>query len=150
MPDGHNREDDGVDAKARRAVRTNNFTQQTNTVDVDKRMYAPWCLSSLELTPTNSRMAYIEENLYIRSQPLDPSKSSKDKSAEDEFTLSERWKTEKKAEVEGSVTSSLPTGVYIVGSFRQLDYRNSLSFIHSQPSLGLPPHLVFEIWNTKH
>ena len=51
-------------------------------------------------------MAYIEENLNIRSQPLDPSKS-KDKGAEDEFTLSERWKTEKKAEVEGSVTSSL-------------------------------------------
>jgi len=54
-------------------------------------------------------MAYIEENLKIRSQPLDSSQSSsRDKSAEDEFTLSERWKTEKKAEVEeGSVTASL-------------------------------------------
>ncbi|KAL4076339.1 hepatocellular carcinoma-associated antigen 59-domain-containing protein [Scleroderma yunnanense] len=84
-------EDDGVDAKARRAVRTNNFTQQTNAVDVDKHM-----------------MAYIEENLKIRSQPLDTSESSsKDTNAEDEFTLSERWKAEKRAENEGSVTASL-------------------------------------------
>ena len=53
-------------------------------------------------------MAYIEENLKIRSQPLDSATSSKDKGAEDDFTLSERWKTEKKAEVEeGSVTASL-------------------------------------------
>ncbi|KAF8138901.1 hypothetical protein EV363DRAFT_1523219 [Boletus edulis] len=36
-------------ARARRAVRTNNFTQQTNALDVDKHM-----------------MAYIEENLMIR------------------------------------------------------------------------------------
>lgn len=28
------------DAKARRAVRTNNFTQQTNALDVDKHMCA--------------------------------------------------------------------------------------------------------------
>ena len=32
------RESDGEDAKARRAVRSNNFTQQTNTLDVDKHM----------------------------------------------------------------------------------------------------------------
>jgi hypothetical protein len=30
--------DEGKDAKARRAVRANNFTQQTNTLDVDKHM----------------------------------------------------------------------------------------------------------------
>ncbi|KAI6034903.1 hepatocellular carcinoma-associated antigen 59-domain-containing protein [Pisolithus orientalis] len=84
-------EDGGIDAKARRAVRTNNFTQQTNTVDVDKHM-----------------MAYIEENLMIRSRPPDPSESkSKDASAQDEFTLSERWKIEKKIANEGSVTASM-------------------------------------------
>ncbi|KAI6152382.1 hepatocellular carcinoma-associated antigen 59-domain-containing protein [Pisolithus tinctorius] len=84
-------EDGGIDAKARRAVRTNNFTQQTNTVDVDKHM-----------------MAYIEENLMIRSRPPDPSESkSKDPSAQDEFTLSERWKIEKKIANEGSVTASM-------------------------------------------
>lgn len=32
------REED-KDAKARRTVRTNNFTQQTNALDVDKHMY---------------------------------------------------------------------------------------------------------------
>jgi hypothetical protein len=30
-------------AKARRSVRTNNFTQQTNALDVDKHMYARPC-----------------------------------------------------------------------------------------------------------
>ncbi|KAI6026000.1 hepatocellular carcinoma-associated antigen 59-domain-containing protein [Pisolithus marmoratus] len=84
-------EDGGIDAKARRAVRTNNFTQQTNAVDVDKHM-----------------MAYIEENLKIRSRPPDPSESkSGGAGAQDEFTLSERWKTEKKAANEGSVTASM-------------------------------------------
>ena len=32
------RELEGDEAKARRAVRANNFTQQTNTLDVDKHM----------------------------------------------------------------------------------------------------------------
>ncbi|KIJ69789.1 hypothetical protein HYDPIDRAFT_171770 [Hydnomerulius pinastri MD-312] len=83
-------EEDGVDAKARRAVRTNNFTQQTNVLDVDKHM-----------------MAYIEENLKIRSGPQDPSGSGSNDAKTDEFSLSERWKTEKKTADEGSVTNSL-------------------------------------------
>jgi hypothetical protein len=36
--DNHCRDEDGREAKARRAVRTNNFTQQTNALDVDKHM----------------------------------------------------------------------------------------------------------------
>lgn len=54
-------------------------------------------------------MAYIEENLKIRSRPLEP--------AEDElgpadphdelYHVSERWKTDKKVTDEGSVTNSL-------------------------------------------
>ena len=32
-------EDEDKDAKARRVVRANNFTQQTNALDVDKHMY---------------------------------------------------------------------------------------------------------------
>ncbi|KAF8437237.1 hepatocellular carcinoma-associated antigen 59-domain-containing protein [Boletus edulis BED1] len=76
-------------ARARRAVRTNNFTQQTNALDVDKHM-----------------MAYIEENLMIRRQERDASeKSTRD--AKDDFALSERWKTEKKTADEGSVTNSM-------------------------------------------
>ncbi|KAH7923657.1 hypothetical protein BV22DRAFT_1113275 [Leucogyrophana mollusca] len=85
-------EEEDKDAKARRAVRTNNFTQQTNALDVDKHM-----------------MAYIEENLKIRSRPLDPSDTKgKGADTQDEFSLmSERWKGDKKAADEGSVTNSL-------------------------------------------
>ena len=32
-------DEEDIDAKARRVVRTNNFTQQTNALDVDKHMY---------------------------------------------------------------------------------------------------------------
>ncbi|KAF8559429.1 hypothetical protein OG21DRAFT_1402941 [Imleria badia] len=82
-------EQEDATAKARRSVRTNNFTQQTNVLDVDKHM-----------------MAYIEENLKIRRQQQDASeKSTRD--GKDEFTLSERWKTERKTADEGSVTNSL-------------------------------------------
>jgi hypothetical protein len=58
------------------------------------------------LIALRSRMAYIEENLKIRRQQQDASdKSARD--ATDEFSLSERWKSEKKAADEGSVTNSL-------------------------------------------
>ena len=40
-------EEEDKDAKARRVVRANNFTQQTNVLDVDKHMYV-----ILPLTPT--------------------------------------------------------------------------------------------------
>jgi len=51
-------------------------------------------------------MAYIEENLKIRRLQQDASeKSTRD--ANDEFTLSERWKTERRTADEGSVTNSL-------------------------------------------
>jgi len=42
-------DEEDLDAKARRVVRANNFTQQTNVLDVDKHM-----------------MAYIEENMRLR------------------------------------------------------------------------------------
>ena len=59
-----------------------------------------------KLIALRSRMAYIEENLKIRRQQQDASeKSARD--ATDEFSLSERWKSEKKATDEGSVTNSL-------------------------------------------
>lgn len=51
-------------------------------------------------------MAYIEENLKIRREQQDASeRSSRDPN--DEFSLSERWKTERKTTDEGSVTNSL-------------------------------------------
>ncbi|KIJ13265.1 hypothetical protein PAXINDRAFT_100732 [Paxillus involutus ATCC 200175] len=66
-----NNDEEDVDALARRAVRTSNFTQQTNMLDVDKHM-----------------IAYIEEKLKMRRQEQDTSESKpKDP---DEFELSER------------------------------------------------------------
>lgn len=86
--------------KARRAVRNNNFTQQTNTLDVDKHM-----------------MAYIEENLKVmrEQQRAGP---SRDKDADDHHTseqdvaggiikFGDKYKTTGKEVKEGSVTTSL-------------------------------------------
>ncbi|PIL37385.1 hypothetical protein GSI_01079 [Ganoderma sinense ZZ0214-1] len=78
-----------AEAKARRVVRTNNFTQQTNALDVDKHM-----------------MAYIEENMKLR-------RGAKQEDEEDDgpadpyaelFRLS---KAAQKKEEEGNVTNSL-------------------------------------------
>jgi hypothetical protein len=52
-------------------------------------------------------MAYIEENLKIRSRPLDPSESKPGADDQDEFSLPERWKAEKKTADEGNVTNSM-------------------------------------------
>jgi hypothetical protein len=105
-------------AKMRRAVRANNFTQQTNALDVDKHM-----------------MAYIEENMQLRrggqqqSAPDVDTSTSTDKgkgsststtadttagtkpvgSAQDDLFdhLDPRYKVERKHGEEGSVTNSL-------------------------------------------
>ncbi|KAF9006658.1 hepatocellular carcinoma-associated antigen 59-domain-containing protein [Cyathus striatus] len=82
------------DARARRVVRNNNFTQQTNALDVDKHM-----------------MAYIEENLKIRSRPREEDEDSSKPSdpREQLFEITERWKVEKQKPTtdEGSVTNSM-------------------------------------------
>ncbi|KAF5358975.1 hypothetical protein D9758_004894 [Tetrapyrgos nigripes] len=80
------------EAKARRVVRNNNFTQQTNALDVDKHM-----------------MAYIEENLKIRSKPREEEVKKPADPQEALYSIPERWKVEsrKAAKEEGSVTSSL-------------------------------------------
>ncbi|GLB34135.1 putative hepatocellular carcinoma-associated antigen 59 [Lyophyllum shimeji] len=94
------RDDDDDDeeekeARARRVVRANNFTQQTNTLDVDKHM-----------------MEYIEENLKIRSRPRDDeeneNKGPRDPQ-EELYRLADKWKTDrqKKPGEEGSVTNSM-------------------------------------------
>ncbi|KAG5340420.1 hypothetical protein C0989_001660 [Termitomyces sp. Mn162] len=92
------RDDDEEDeedkaARARRVIRSNNFTQQTNAVDVDKHM-----------------MAYIEENLKIRSRPKDDSDAKKGPRDPQEalYDLADRWKVDKpKPAEEGSVTNSM-------------------------------------------
>ncbi|THV08231.1 hypothetical protein K435DRAFT_771786 [Dendrothele bispora CBS 962.96] len=79
------------ESKARRAVRTNNFTQQTNALDVDKHM-----------------MEYIEENLKIRSKPREEIEKKPVDPQEALYNIPDRWKVEQKAaKEEGSVTSSL-------------------------------------------
>ncbi|KAG6899602.1 hypothetical protein C0993_008763 [Termitomyces sp. T159_Od127] len=88
-------EDDEEDkeSRARRVVRSNNFTQQTNAVDVDKHM-----------------MAYIEENLKIRCRPKDESDANKGPRDPQEalYDLADRWKVDKaKPAEEGSVTNSM-------------------------------------------
>lgn len=43
-----------TEAKARKVVRTNNFTKQTNALDVDKHMCVRWpqvCLSRFDIHP---------------------------------------------------------------------------------------------------
>ncbi|KAI0290078.1 hepatocellular carcinoma-associated antigen 59-domain-containing protein [Multifurca ochricompacta] len=90
-------------AKMRRAVRANNFTQQTNALDVDKHM-----------------MAYIEENMKLRSAPVQESTVSSTATGtsaattgpgaknDDLFSnLDPRYKVERKPGEEGSVTNSL-------------------------------------------
>ncbi|KAK2466006.1 hypothetical protein APHAL10511_001647 [Amanita phalloides] len=80
-------------ARTRRVIRSNNFTQQTNALDVDKHM-----------------MAYIEENLKIRTRPREDGKARR--GAEDPqealYKISERWRLEhSKPLQEGSVTTSM-------------------------------------------
>jgi Hepatocellular carcinoma-associated antigen 59 len=54
-------------------------------------------------------MAYIEENLKIRSRPLEPvgDEAGPADPQEELYRVSERWKSDKKVADEGSVTNSL-------------------------------------------
>ncbi|KAK1223320.1 hypothetical protein PQX77_013797 [Marasmius sp. AFHP31] len=79
--------------KSRKAVRANNFTQQTNALDVDKHM-----------------MAYIEENLKVRSKPKEENDKNKPLDPQEAlYQVPERWKVEQKkaATDEGSITNSM-------------------------------------------
>ncbi|KAL4247030.1 TLS1 family protein [Abortiporus biennis] len=94
--DEEEEDEEGKAAKARRAVRSNNFTQQTNVLDVDKHM-----------------MAYIEENMKKRRGEQQETKEEDDSSDPyaELFRLTEKYKAtvkEKKNEQEeGSVTNSM-------------------------------------------
>lgn len=104
------RDDEERDARARRVVRTNNFTQQTNALDVDKHML----VSILNTVPGLNvvyRMAYIEENLTVRGKPRD--ESDKDTGPADPqealYRIADRWKVDKQKPTpdDGSVTNSM-------------------------------------------
>ncbi|KAJ7724859.1 hepatocellular carcinoma-associated antigen 59-domain-containing protein [Mycena metata] len=87
-------DDEERDARARRVVRNNNFTQQTNALDVDKHM-----------------MAYIEENLKVRGKPRDEDDADKGPADPQEalYRIADRWKVDKQKPTpdDGSVTNSL-------------------------------------------
>ncbi|KAF8607530.1 hypothetical protein BDV93DRAFT_603339 [Ceratobasidium sp. AG-I] len=84
---------DDSEAVARKLIRSNNFTQQTNKLDVDKHM-----------------MKYIEEELEKRrgnSGSNSAPGGSKSSDPYDElFRISEKYKIEKREQEEGSVTNS--------------------------------------------
>ncbi|KAI0638440.1 hepatocellular carcinoma-associated antigen 59-domain-containing protein [Trametes polyzona] len=93
----HDNDDDEADdteTKARKVVRENNFTHQTNALDVDKHM-----------------MAYIEENMKLRRGAKEEEKKE-DGQADplaEVFRITDKYKaqTQKKQQEEGSVTNSL-------------------------------------------
>ncbi|TFY82757.1 hypothetical protein EWM64_g1250 [Hericium alpestre] len=87
---GEDSDEDDKAVKARRAVRSNIFTQQTNALDVDKHM-----------------MAYIEENMKLR-RGAQKEADGKPIDEKDEISrLSEKYKIERKAMEEGNVTNSM-------------------------------------------
>ncbi|KAG7097354.1 hypothetical protein E1B28_004705 [Marasmius oreades] len=92
--DEDGKQEDTQQQKSRKAVRASNFTQQTNALNVDKHM-----------------MAYIEENLKVRSQPKedDDVKSKPLDPQEALYQVPERWKVEHKKSPaeEGSITNSM-------------------------------------------
>ncbi|KAI0832687.1 hepatocellular carcinoma-associated antigen 59-domain-containing protein [Trametes gibbosa] len=93
----HDNDEDDVEdaeAKARKVVRENNFTHQTNALDVDKHM-----------------MAYIEENMKLRNgtkDEVEQDSGQADPYAE-VFRITEKYKqqSQKKEQEEGNVTNSL-------------------------------------------
>jgi len=96
VPDGDEQDNKAKDAKARRTVRANNFTGQTNTLDVDRHM-----------------MAYIEENLKVRGRPREEDDDD-EKPFDPEDALyrqvADRYKsleTPKEMAEEGNVTNSM-------------------------------------------
>ncbi|KAF8914257.1 hepatocellular carcinoma-associated antigen 59-domain-containing protein [Gymnopilus junonius] len=91
----HFADEEGKEAKTRRAIRTSNFTQQTNALDVDKHM-----------------LAYIEENLKVRSRPRDNSDDEEKLPLDPQealYRIEDRWKVEKQKPTTdvGSVTNSM-------------------------------------------
>lgn len=105
-------DDEEKDARARRVVRANNFTQQTNALDVDKHMYVLRSKCPKLINLYQFRMAYIEENLKIRSRPRENSDDEDSGPIDPQealYRIADRWKVDKQkpAADEGSVTNSL-------------------------------------------
>jgi len=90
---GDDQPSDEEGARARKAVRSNNFTQQTNTLDVDKHM-----------------MAYIEEQMRQRYQKTQNKDDANNQPFDPKEELYRITTTQKKQEIpvdEGNVTNSM-------------------------------------------
>ncbi|KAJ7437144.1 hepatocellular carcinoma-associated antigen 59-domain-containing protein [Mycena galericulata] len=87
-------DDEERDARARRVVRSNNFTQQTNALDVDKHM-----------------MAYIEENLKVRGRPRDEDEANTGPADPQEalYRIADRWKVDKQKPTRTTVDLGMDT-----------------------------------------
>lgn len=114
MPNVSPSDDEDEAKKAKRLVRANNFTQQTNALDVDKHM----CVQvdrkrGVSLMQSRYRMAYIETELAKR-RGIDPTKEQEGEKEydpqEELFRIAEKYRVEKKKaaeEEEGNVTTSM-------------------------------------------
>ena len=97
----------------KRVVRSNNFTQQTNALDVDKHMCVAHSLDLLPFADANThRMAYIEENIRSRRGERDTSaeaEASKSLDPQEElYRLPDKYRMHQgKSEEEGNVSSSV-------------------------------------------
>ncbi|EEB89643.1 hypothetical protein MPER_12237 [Moniliophthora perniciosa FA553] len=80
------------DTKVQKSRQSEQLTQQTNALDVDKHM-----------------MTYIEEHLKIRSRPKDEEKKKPLDPQEALYQVPERWKVEQKKQEtdDGSITNSM-------------------------------------------
>lgn len=101
--------------RAKRLVRVNNFTQQTNALDVDKHMYVAFYLVTRpQLNEYYNRMAYIEAELAKRrgqaAATTDESALEDNDPQAELYRIAEKYQFEtrkKKADDEGNVTNSL-------------------------------------------
>jgi hypothetical protein len=94
-----------TEAKARKVVKTNNFTKQTNTLDVDKHMWGLRFRAFISSFLLLARMAYIEENMKLRRGEA-AEEDGMDASMDPYAELFEKSKKSQDKE-EGSVTNSL-------------------------------------------
>ena len=110
------REEHNDESKIRKVVKANNFTQQTNALDVDKHMFVMLfhpASTSMPRFDKFYRIAYIEENMKMRHKSRDGSvddDGKKPPNPDDEFfQLPDKYKVPNKKDnqEEGSVTNSL-------------------------------------------
>jgi hypothetical protein len=125
--------------KARNIVRSNNFTQQTNALDVDKHMWDSFFLQAITTADTSLaylRMAYIEEGLKKRRgergiKDDEPLEDTPYDPLEELFRIGDRHKLQKKvADEEGSVTNSTAMLTAIPEVDLGMEYVHSL-YTHS-------------------